>query len=259
MTEGEILAARKPTRIAILLPGEPGPVPRTKVGGVPLWPLDTLRPRCSRGHPMSFVIQVRLADVPGWADDPGLLSFHYCMSCAGDGRMAFGLDDSLNPPTHKGYAIDLFPNAEDLLADGLGEVPSLEELSSEGFPDEGFFPPARVDWLEVAEVMSLEETPEPWGEKPDVDYAVIEELTELQTTPRDTPLHISMTKVGGWPAWDHYPVRPSCPAGHELAFVAQLHYWQFPQAPWAGGGHAFLFACDSSCPSRFGELVIQTT
>ncbi|HUR39373.1 MAG TPA: DUF1963 domain-containing protein, partial [Planctomycetota bacterium] len=78
------------TRKMLLKPGDPGPLPVTKVGGVPWWPEGQARPQCWQGHRLAFMAQVALDDVAQLAPDPGLLSFHYCDECAHLGTVSFG-------------------------------------------------------------------------------------------------------------------------------------------------------------------------
>ena len=51
------------TRKMILKPGDPGPLPVTKVGGAPWWPESEARPKCWQGHRLAFMAQVALGDV----------------------------------------------------------------------------------------------------------------------------------------------------------------------------------------------------
>ncbi len=68
-------------------PSDPGPVPVTKLSGVPWWPMGVERPVCVDGHKMAFVGQFRLDEVPGFDQPPTLLSLHYCDACTYEGKM----------------------------------------------------------------------------------------------------------------------------------------------------------------------------
>src|SRR5215469_10519145 len=115
-----LLAHLRPTRELILEPGDPGPAPLTKVGGIPWWPTARPRPHCRDGHPMSFVFQVRLSDVPGLeACREGLLSFHYCLECSYGGNMSWGWED---PGAAAGYDVAILPVAYDAQVDGAGVI-----------------------------------------------------------------------------------------------------------------------------------------
>jgi len=77
------------TRELVLSAGDPGPKPVTKIGGPPWWPAGRARPTCAKGHAMSFIAQVLLADVPALEQySDRLLSFHYCDKCSKEGKMS---------------------------------------------------------------------------------------------------------------------------------------------------------------------------
>ena len=87
----QLLKRQRPVRELILTPGDPGCEPVTKISGVPWWPADLLRPTCGYGHNMSFMMQCRLSDVPGFHHlHDSLVSFHYCDECMLEGNMSFG-------------------------------------------------------------------------------------------------------------------------------------------------------------------------
>ncbi len=223
-----------------LAAGDPGPMPVTKLAGVPWWPRGVDRPRCSVGHPMCFYAQVRLRDVPGLETGSDvLLSLHYCVVCMRDTRMSFGFGDREN----RGYAVTLFDDLS-AVVDGL---PSFE-------PE-----PMRASSVTLTRIV---ETPGlgdfgTLGEGIPDDWWIGGDLSE------DLGYgfkHVQRSKLGGWPTWAQDAERPECPACGELIFVAQLDWspcgidW-----PWSGGGYGYLFVCQERCERRHGELLIQTT
>src|SRR5688572_7449611 len=113
-------------RRLVLTPGDAGAERATKIGGIPWWPRGESRPQCDRGHNLSFYMQIRLSDVPGWETSEDLLSFHYCDECMYDGNPAIGW----YPPGTEGMADLAHPEAADVRilsaversTDGIGMV-----------------------------------------------------------------------------------------------------------------------------------------
>ncbi len=118
----------KPTRRLILLAGDLGMIPVTKIGGAPWWPQGVQRPKCGWGHNMSFVCQILLKDVPGLnPDDPGMLSFHYCQQCMYEGTASDGWVNSeqgndRDPAEQDSYDLRIFENWSRCPPDALGVV-----------------------------------------------------------------------------------------------------------------------------------------
>lgn len=225
----------------MLTPGDPGPTPVTKVGGVPWWPRGQPRPRCEHGHSMAFMAQARLSDVPTLADDGALLSFHYCLTCTYDGRMSFGRNDDEN----RGYAITLLNNVEDVPPDELGVV------------SPGCLPEMRVAFSDADEVLDLEDASALELELPPEMFSVGED--DFDENVGLGLIHVARSKLGGWPHWQQSPEWPTCLDGRRMTFVMQLD-WELGEAsPWGGGGYAYLFVCGRECTSREADLVIQTT
>ena len=223
----------------VLTPGDQGPVATTKIGGTPWWPVGTPRPRCHRGHAMAFQAQVLLGDAPAPMAGPGLISFHYCLECAAEGRMSFGHGD----PENTGYSVKVFADVTGPV-DGLGSVV------------DGCLPAMRVALSDVKEVPSLEDA---WALNLELPPELFAEGADLDEDIGLGLIHVARCKVGGWPTWQQSPGWPTCADGQRMHLVAQLDYDLGEVSPWAAGGYAYLFACGSGCRSRTAELVVQTT
>src|SRR5260370_26217770 len=105
------------TRELMLTPGDPGAKLVTKVSGVPWWPSGKVRPMCAKGHAMSFIAQVLLAEVRALNEySDKLLSFHYCDECSKEGKMSFGWGG----PNPEGYDITIHETTTETQMDGLG-------------------------------------------------------------------------------------------------------------------------------------------
>ena len=218
----------------------------TRFGGTPWWPNGADRPCCDRNHPMSFIAQIRLGDVPGFdSADQRLLSFHYCEDCAREGQMSFGWPDDRG----RGYDLCfLDPTAGS--SDGHGCVAhdwigardvsfeSIEEIPAVGDFDEELDAIVPIDFFSY--------------EPPDFD--------EYSPLPADDVYpglkHVSGTKLGGHPSWLQNPDWPIGTSGERLRFVAQLDMVLCSELAWASG-MAFLFAAHDGAEEA--ELVIQST
>jgi Domain of unknown function (DUF1963) len=251
----------------LLTPGDPGPLPVTKFAGVPWWPKGTPRPVCPEGHDMGFVAQVRLADVPGWESDPGLLSFHYCYEC----MWYWGYTES------KGYAVTILSPTEQGETDGLGSIGATDHK------------PYAVAFYDYSLPVALPEHPDAtWYADADPDDAeatrerVEEEIQNFALRERYGLVHSgelpspsllpdigtegvyradyaefapgsgNRSRLGGPPSWMQSPEFPTNATGEPLLFVAQLD--------WVMASHSFyLFASPSDYPIRTGEMVFQST
>src|SRR5579859_3772357 len=132
------------TERMILDPGDPGPLPVTKVGGSPWWPSGEARPRCRRsGHLLSFIAQIVLSDDSQLSPDEGLLSFHYCVECEREGFMSFGAADPGGPDG--GYDLRVFQRGPGVDSDGVGAVAKSS------------IPPYRISLSAVEEIPSWAE------------------------------------------------------------------------------------------------------
>ncbi|MBB6048955.1 DUF1963 domain-containing protein [Armatimonas rosea] len=259
----------------LLTPGDPGPLPVTKFAGVPWWPKGTPRPVCPEGHTMGFVAQVRLADVPGWESDPGLLSFHYCYECMWYGDMAFGWGDTES----KSYAVTiLYPTEQDGI-DDLGSIGATDHKPyAVAFYDYSL-PVLRREHDEVWYATLAEDDPEDAeaarerAEEEIQNFALREhyglvhsgELPSPGLLPdtRDegvyradwsefTPGSGNRSRLGGPPNWMQSAKFPINATGEPLLFVAQLD--------WVMANHSFyLFASPSDYSVRTGEMVFQST
>lgn len=249
-----LLARKRPTRLLKDAPGDPGPFPVTKIGGIPFWPRGLDRPTCSLGHRMAFLAQIRLGDVPGWNDANGLLSLHYCVECLGRGIMSLGLEDRKNgpfggTPGHVGYDVTVLPDPEANEADGLG----ADGTSSNE--------PFTVSFEEALEVEAMEEFWQPNGVYPQgnypADYPIEPEDFAAIGLPDFSCRHQS--KLGGWPSWENSADWPECPHGQPFDFVGQISEWHIPESAWAPGGFGYLWICPSCCLGRVGDLSCQSS
>jgi uncharacterized protein YwqG len=229
------------TRRMILEPGDPGPVPVTKVGGAPWWPAAASRPTCWQGHPLAFMAQVALADVPQLDPDPGLLSFHYCDECGRSGYVSFGGGED----EHRGYDVQVFRDPRALTPDRRGVVAPSS------------VPPRRVTLTAVDEIPDFEEIPAEIRAQIPRGSSISKDDFDENAYPG--LVHVHRCKVGGWPSWRCSPAWPVCDRSGPMRFVGQLDWDLGRDTPWAPGGYAFLFACPATCLSRSAELVIQTT
>lgn len=219
--------------------GPPSGTPQliTKLGGQPWWPKGVPRPECRSGHRMSFVLQIALSDVPS-LDQSGLLSFHYCQECAADGNMSFGYGD-----TNTGYHLRVF---------GFTELTATDDV---GIVAESIVPDHSVVFRNVTEVPTCEDAGIAWEATPE-DYPVGE--SDLDANIYPGLVHVSRSKIAGWPSWVQSPEWPDNDRG-TWAFLAQLDWEIGGSAPWAGGGYAYLFLRDATSAAPVAELVLQTT
>ena len=229
-----------------LSPGDSGQVPITKLSGVPWWPHGIERPRCVDGHLMSFIVQIRLDEVPGFDQSPTLLSFHYCDQCAHDGRMAWGWADAHRRKQPEGlrssqrqqlqYALRIFSDLDKTRVDGAGvtiesSVPSQRAAYIQGFD----YPNIEDIWQMFPETARPNATPDTGEEMPNND----------------------VTKIGGWPSWLQHPDRPRDHAAKEMDFVGQLHMRDSQDTSWASGC-LYLFASQDEKGQQDAEFLIQT-
>jgi uncharacterized protein YwqG len=191
---------------------------------------------------MAFQFQLRLKEVPGFSDDDGLLSFHYCEQCGFEGHMAFGW----NHTEDRGYDVRLIERVDGTTADELGSVAKSP------------LDPSSITFTEVSEIPAHFDWPRDlWARVPDDIYDPLPD--DLAETLGYGLTHVSRSKVGGWPSWVQNPEWPSCPHHGKLVFVAQIDWDVGQDAAWANGGYAYLFACPSTCPERKAEFLLQTT
>jgi hypothetical protein len=217
---------------------DPGPVPVTKVSGVPWWPRGRKRPHCRAGHPMSFVLQAWGPDISESWEGRTLVSFHYCQQCAYEGRMSWGWGFGRSD----GYDVSIF-DIDSAEPDGLGLI--AEPICEASF---GTLPRRQEVPLPGDAGMRWRDPPE--------DYP--SQANDLDENLYDGLIHIPRSKVGGWPSWVQ---DPSWPLGGKWRwqFVGQIDSRTGRDASWAAGGYAYLF-CRRSLTGRWhGELTIQTT
>lgn len=236
----EVLKVAKETRELKLGPPGAAVLPITKVSGAPWWPRGVARPQCTGGHRMSFMLQVRLDDVPGLSEtSSALASFHYCQQCSYEGKMSWGWDAGGGD---SGYDVRVFRRTDGVDVDGLGVTGEL------------VLPAHSVILRPVLEVPALEDLPFAWEELPK-DYPAGKDDFDEDIYPGLK--HISRSKVGGWPTWVQTPRWPDQdPQGWR--FLAQLDWALGERAPWAAGGYAYLFLPADGDLAQ-GELVLQTT
>jgi len=239
----EIRKFERPCRELILEAGDPGPHPITKIGGEPWWPVGEARPHCQdQGHPMVFMAQFLLSDIPGMEQRTNqLLSFHYCQECMYEGNMSWGWDDEEN----RGYEVKVFDNISDLKHDkkGILAEPALDSYKVK-FADKQEIP-EMDDWTHELDKHCPDDYPQ--GED-DFDEHVYPGL-----------IHVARSKLGGWPTWVQHPLWPSCSEKQRMEFAGQIDWILGENTSWGGGGYAYLFVCPQSCKITKGELVILTT
>ncbi|HEY0709306.1 MAG TPA: DUF1963 domain-containing protein [Polyangia bacterium] len=218
--------------------GDPGPLPVTKVSGVPWWPRGRRRPRCRLRHPMSFVLQVGGPDIDHRLMRESLVSFHYCQECALLGRMAWGWRDD----QRSGYDVSVF-NVFENRPDGLGLVA------------QPMFAPSKGTVARRLEVPLPEDAGIRWEQLPE-DYPAGADDFDERIYPG--VIHVPRSKIGGWPTWVQSPAWP--PGGKSRwHFLGQLDSRIGTAATWAAGGYAYLFFRKDEAGEWEGELSIQTT
>lgn len=255
-------------------PGDPGPVPATKLGGEPWWPQGTPRPHCRKAsHRMAFIAQVRLADVPGLEHLAShLYSFHYCQQCALLGNMSFGWserDDSPQPvpyPTlgqrvvsRLGIApLPTCPAVQDSFGYDTSIFTSVDRLGPDslGVVAESPVSPLELSRVRVPEVPTAEDYPEDLDDPRDPLDFLEEETGEFEIADL---VHVYGSKLGGWPSWAQNRQYPPGVDGAPMQFIAQLDHRIASDLAWGGGGYAYLFADLSSSAAPCAQLVIQTT
>jgi hypothetical protein len=241
-----VIAHVRTARRLILTPGDAGAQPTTKIGGAPWWPRGVQRPQCDRGHQLSFYMQLRLSDVPGWEDDDDLLSFHYCDACMYDGNPAIGWyqegTEGIAELAHaEASAVRILPT-------------SGHSSDGKGIVTQSAITAYVVAFDDIDEIPGPNDLPETI-DLPDDFFGG----TDLDPIRPGGFAFVGRCKIGGWPAWDQDVVWPTCEHHGRMSFVAQIDAEVAADAYWGGGGHAFLFACPRSCANRRGEAVIQTT
>jgi uncharacterized protein YwqG len=228
----QLKAFERPYQRMELVSGDPGPLPLTKVGGAPWWPRGIARPTCVDGHQMGFVVQIRLDEVPGFAQPPSLLSFHYCDECTYDGKMPFGWKDIGH---QRRYNVHVFANLT-LEVDGLGIV--AESSTAARIPT----------FYDGIESLSLEEI---WAKFPTISGPG--QLSGFEI------VHQYGSKLGGWPGWMQHPEVPEDECGNEMKFVGQLAYEDSPRNSWCTGS-VYLFVSDyDEHEDQQADMMIQTT
>ena len=272
--EENLAALSKDSQKVEARPGDPGPAPVTKLGGEPWWPKGTTRPICRRaGHPMAFIAQIRLSDVPGCEQlTSHLYSFHYCHECTLAGDMSFGWashDQTSQPipfpsmiqrllnrlgispiPTipswqdSQSYDTRIFSHVDEVAADELGAIADSP------------LTPQTLQTLRVSEVPTPDDYPENVRDPRDPmdssnQSSDDHEIGEL--------VHLNSSKLGGWPSWVQDSQWPSGVNGAPMQFIAQLDSNIAEDSSWGGGGYAYLFADLSSEERLWAQLVIQTT
>lgn len=226
----------KPAREMILSPGDPGQVWQTKVSGVPWWPAKEPRPECTRGHELTFMLQCRMTDVPGWTNDR-LLSFHYCLPCSYEGNRSWGWWDDRDFIRYDVRLLD--PG----IPDGLGTVAEV------------VIEPHEVALLDLIEVPAIEDTPFEYNQGPRGWIDALE--VDLGQFEMPGARHCATSKLGGWPSWQQPPEWPHQEKSR-WEHIFQIDMGLGENAPWGGGGYAHVFLPSDRQGER-GELTVQTT
>ncbi len=228
------------TRELVLKPGDSGPEPVTKIGDVPWWPTGRPRPVCGKGHPMTFIAQVLLADVPTLENySDRILSFHYCDECSKEGKMSFGWGG----PNPEGYDVTILPAPAGTQIDGLG-------LLAEPIVDAH-----SVSFRNVEEAPGYADTCALFTKRPE-GYPARKSDSDDEIYPG--LIHVGRSKLGGWPTWVQSAQWPRDKPQEWLAFVLQLDGHLCPRTPWCNG-YAYLFVKPTKMEELNGELVLQVT
>lgn len=236
----------KPTNKMLLQEMENPCHPVSSIGGAPWWPKGTERPKCEKGHFMSFIAQINLSDLPNQNEAmSGLFSFHYCIECQHEGNMAFGWYYEKN----KNYDVRVFQylNVEN---DGLGIV-------------SGPIIPSRIVKLEkIEEIPNINDLPLNVNEMIPDEFFEFEppDYDPYKLIPGDTVWpnmkHVHGSKIGGHPTWVQDPKWPTTPDGKRMKFIAQLDGIIGEGASWPNGT-AFLFIYESSAGEYIAEMGLQ--
>ncbi len=260
----------KPTRVMMLTAGEPGQAFTTKIGGVPWWPAGKPRPHCSHGHPMSFLGQIRLSDVPGLpTDSKQLLSFHYCMQCVYDGEMPFGWDISggdgksdMSFGNATGYDLTLFDAAESDQPDGLETIAEdIYGAYTVEFEDRDD-PPYMGEEISIPELPDVPEWERPTyigyllkGKNVDSDDDNYDD--EEDTLGSFTNEGWQRFKLGGWPEWCQSSDWPRLHPDEEVLFLGQFGPITGDE-PWCCGV-IYLFMPKDQAIGGGARMVLQTS
>lgn len=244
----EISKFEKPTNKMVLQEMEHPCQPISCVGGAPWWPKGIERPRCEKGHFMSFISQIDLSDLPD-PDEPisGLCSFHYCIECQHKGNMSFGWSDKQN----KGYDVRVFQDLN-VDTDGLGIL------------SDPVIPPRTVEFEKIEEVPNLSDLPVDVAEMvPDKFFKFTPpDIDNYKFIPSDwvwhNLKHVHGSKIGGHPTWIQNPEWPSMVSGKRMIFLAQLDGLIGDDAAWANGT-AYLFIHKRIKGTYVGEMGLQHT
>jgi hypothetical protein len=238
-----LLEHQRPTREMVLTSGDPGCLPITKISGIPWWPSDLPRPCCRHGHPMSFMAQFRLSDVPTFESyRDSLVSFHYCEQCCCDGNMSFGWKSD----TPNGYDVSVINAVGDKQADGLGTI------------GEVVIDPQSVTFRDAMDAPGYEDTMFSLN-LPSIPDDYPQGADDFDENIYPGLIHIMKRKVGGWPSWVQWPEPPETSGQESLHFVGQLDWRLCDRASWCAGGYAYLFLISSEDQVLRGELSLQTT
>ncbi len=244
----------KPTKALLLQLGDLGAVPVTMIGGVPWWPGGVDRPKCSFGHFMSFVCQVRLCDVPGFAaNDPGLLSFHYCQKCTEEGHGSNGWINNDDPVEATGYDVRIFEECEKVHPDGQG-ILAVD-----------FMKPRRVtfvDWVEIPSYTDFMETPtmQPLLAQVEDEFINIDK-NDIAKKPANQQgfAHVYASKLGGWPSWVQNPEWPEDDDAERLKLVIQLEHLEDVEYEYWCNGSVYVFLSELPGKPRAAKMTMQYT
>lgn len=223
--------------------GDPGIEPITKISGIPWWPEDLRRPRCDRGHWMSFIAQIRLSDVPTFENqDDALVSFHYCQQCTYSGNTSFGWDCPLG--NTESYKVSVITSIHARQPDQLGTVAEM------------VIDPMKVSFCDVMDAPSYEDTLNSLNlSSCPVDYPQGADDFDKNIYPG--VIHIANCKVGGWPSWVQSPNPPKTKTHERRLFLGQFDSRIGTQTAWCSGGYAYLFLISTGDQRIRGELSLQ--
>ena len=241
----QLLERRRLAREMIVAAGDPGCEPITKISGVPWWPSDLARPICDHGHPMSFMAQFLISDIPSFrAHSDSLISFHYCQQCSYNGNMSLGWNCTFG--NIHGYKVSVIDHIGERKPDGLGAIAEV------------VIDPQSVTFRDVMDAPGYEDTINSFNLSsiPD-DYP--QGADDLDENIYPGIIHIARRKVGGWPTWVQNPEPPQVRDRERSYFIGQLDWRLCDRATWCAGGYAYLFLISSDDLTFRGELSLQTT
>ena len=195
----------------------------SKVGGRLVLAIGEEIPKCREcGHPMNFLIQLRLPP-----DEDGGYRAALVFMCENNP----GMCQSWEP------------------ASGANAVLLLRELSSIAPAGEAEYPPFQIVWVEHPE-FTVDPNERPEGSDEAVADAEWNAFVDK----------FGWNKRGGYPVWVQNPEEPLCPTcGGPTEFIAQFYSMLTANLMVNFGdvGVGYLFLCEKRCSDRGGAFLWQ--